>query len=140
MRRALIALIASILLAPTSSQALQPEEENSIRQVIVGQMNAFANKDAALALSFASPHIQRIFRSPKAFISMVKRGYDAVYQPSSVAFDDIVEVNGRVLQPLHVRDKAGIPFKAVYDMQRQEDGDWKINGVQLRRDNSASNI
>ena len=61
-------------------------DEGAIRDVIVGQLDAFQRDDFAGAFEYASPTIKRIFRTPDRFGAMVRGGYPMVWKPSSVRF------------------------------------------------------
>ena len=64
-------------------------------------------------------------------MAMVRSSYRAVYRPQQVRFEAPVVVDGAPMQPVHVVGPDGVPALALYIMQRQPDGAWKINGVQL---------
>lgn len=106
-------------------------DRTAIRLVIESQMQAFQNNDAVAAFSFASPGIQDTFKTPENFLEMVKTYYYAVYRPRSVVFDDLALVNGALGQPVLLLDPHGQPLRALYQMEKQSDGSWKINGCYL---------
>lgn len=106
-------------------------DRTAIRSVIERQLEAFQNDDAIIAYSFASPGIQGTFQNPENFIQMVKTYYPAVYRPRSVLFDDIALVNGDLAQPVILLDPNGVPMRALYLMENQPDGSWRINGCYL---------
>jgi ketosteroid isomerase-like protein len=106
-------------------------DRTAIRSVIERQLQAFQNNDATGAFAFASPGIQTQFVSPENFIQMVKTAYPAVYRPRSVLFEDLTNM-GRVLtQPVLLLDPEGVPIRALYLMEKQSDGTWRINGCYL---------
>ena len=132
--------------APSWAQASSPDDPAAyaaaFREVISGQMAAFARDDGAAAFAFAAPTIQRLFVTPEAFMAMVRGGFQPVYRPSSVAFETPIRVpapqgsgdgNGEALaQPVRVTGPDGRPVLAMYHMERQPDGSWRIAGVVLR--------
>ncbi len=79
----------------------------------------------------ASPTIQALFATPKAFMDMVKAGYQPVYRPKVVKFQDIIQLDGAPTQQVYVVGPNGVPTIALYPMQRQPDGSWRINGCYL---------
>ena len=103
----------------------------AIRQVIQSQMAAFQKDDGVSAFSYASPTIQAKFVNPDIFMQMVRSGYAAVYRPRDVEFRTLRLENGRLFQEVFVIGPDGNPALAIYEMQRQPDGTWRINGCRL---------
>jgi Domain of unknown function (DUF4864) len=103
----------------------------SIRAVITSQLDAFKRDDADSAFSFASPGIQKQFRSAGEFMHMVRTGYRAVYRPGSVRFLEHFVLSGQAVQPLEIVTPDDSVVIAFYIMERQHDGAWKIAGCAL---------
>jgi hypothetical protein len=103
----------------------------TIRSIVERQLLAFQNDDAVTAFKFASPGIQSQFGTPENFIRMVKTAYPPVYRPRSVLFEDLVVVEGVLAQPVLLLDSEGTPRMAVYLLEKQPEGNWKINGCYL---------
>jgi hypothetical protein len=105
---------------------LAAEEIAAIRNAILGQLNAFKHDNAEKAFSYASEKIQRIFRTPQIFLQMVRKSYQAVYNPRSFKFRKTRRIEGQVIQPLSVVGPSGVKETALYVMEKQADGIWKI--------------
>jgi hypothetical protein len=133
MRRLLRAALVFLALVALPAAAQEDAERSAIRQVIESQLAAFQRDDAAGAYAFASPTIQQKFINPDIFIDMVKTGYPAVYRPREVEFRTLRSENGRIYQDVFLIGPDGRPILAVYEMQRQPDGSWRINGCWLTR-------
>ncbi len=134
--------------APAFAQAPQPHAPGAdpaayaeaFRQVIDAQMAAFARDDGAAAFAFAAPSIQRLFATPERFMAMVRTGFQPVYRPRAVAFEAPIRVPARdggdnsaaFAQPVRVTGPDGRPVLAMYHMEQQPDGSWRIAGVVLR--------
>jgi hypothetical protein len=103
-------------------------DQAAIRQVIESQLSAFQRDDASGAYAHASPMIQQKFGNADIFLEMVRTGYVAVYRPREVEFRDLVRRDGLIIQELFVVGPDGRPVLALYEMQRQPDGSWRING------------
>jgi len=103
----------------------------AIRFVIERQLEAFQHEDAFTAFSLATPGIQVTFQTPENFMEMVRSSYEAVYRPRSVIFENLAIVNGALAQPVLVLDPEGNPRRALYQMEKQPDGSWRINGCFL---------
>jgi hypothetical protein len=72
-----------------------------------------------------------LFGSVERFMSMVRQGYQPVYRPRSMAFGELATVDGQVTQELAVIGPDGTPRIALYTMEQQPDGSWRIAGCQL---------
>jgi Domain of unknown function (DUF4864) len=120
------------LAAPSAARAQMSEaDQAAIRQVIEAQLAAFQHDDGPGAYAFASPTIQQKFVNPDIFLQMVRSGYPAVYHPQEVEFRELAQENGLLLQHVYLVGPDGRPVIAVYEMQRQPDGSWRINGCWL---------
>lgn len=113
--------------APVNDPALS----QAIRAIISDQMAAFRRNDAQAAFNDASPFIQGRFQQPDIFMQVVRSGYAPVYRPQQVEFRDLVQANGGLEQRVFVIGPDGRAYLAHYQMQRQPDGGWKINGCIL---------
>jgi hypothetical protein len=113
------------------SAALDIGDRAAIRAVVEQQLTAFQHDDGRAAFSLASPTIQQQFRSSDNFMRMVCTGYQPVYRPREVQFGAVATVNGDIVQRVELIGPDDKPASALYVMQRQPDGSWKINGCFL---------
>jgi len=109
------------------------EPDDGIRGVISGQLDAFRADDFATAFEFAVPVIQSVFRTPEGFGSMVRSDYPMVWRPAETQFLDLREMNGALWQKVMIRDEAGAWHLLDYEMEQQDSGAWRIDGVQYLR-------
>ena len=125
-------VIASFFLMATAAFAgVDETDERQIRSVIEQQIQAFRADDGDRAFSYASPDIRRKFGSVDNFMAMVKGGYQAVYRPQEVEFLGLKAETGVISQAVRLVGPDGKTVMAVYTMERQDDGGWKIGGVYL---------
>ena len=117
--------------SPTPAAPLDATQTAQVRQVIEAQLDAFAADDGIAAFSFASPGIRRQFGSPDHFLAMVRQAYPVVYRPASVSFLAPREAAGAIFQPVRLVDGDSRPWVALYRMQRQSDGTWRIDGCEM---------
>lgn len=122
----LVLLVAAIGPAPAGDS-----RGDAVRAVISQQLEAFQRDDGEGAFSFASPTIRQIFGTPERFMDMVRSGYRAVYRPQVVEFQELFQRGTRIFQNVFFVGPDGRAVIAEYEMQRQPDGSWKINGVRL---------
>jgi hypothetical protein len=113
------------------AQSASEADAASFRQIISDQIAAFNADDGAKAWSYAAPSIQMLFPTPDVFMSMVKNGYQPVYRQQSFSFGEITETAGRPTQTVTIVDANGKLWTALYTLEKQPDGTWKISGCIL---------
>lgn len=125
-------LFAILMLAVAANPVLaQGGEKAAIVDVIQTQLDAFRAGDRITAYNQAAPVIQRKFRDPQTFHRMVESGYGALIAPNLVEFRDLTVEGGRTVQEVLVVDSQGQSWMALYSMQQQPDGSWRVAGVRL---------
>lgn len=125
MRRILIVLCLVIGFVGKASAG-----DVEIKETIGAQMDAFLVGDIVRAFDYASPTIQRLFRTPENFGGMVRDGYPMVWRPSDVQYLELRDISGSLWQKVMVTDTLGNIHLLDYQMVELENG-WKINAVQL---------
>jgi len=130
-RQLFVPLLLVLFAAPPAAAETSETDRAEIVRVIGAQMDAFLRGDGTEAFSYAAPSIRAMFQTPERFMTMVQRGYLPVYRPRNVQFLDLVESSGRPLQKVQVVGPDGLPVMAVYTMELQPDGTWRIAGCVL---------
>lgn len=132
MRKFALFLLAGTLAATSS---LAGDNLTSARGVIEQQIVAFLNDDVDSAYAFATPGVHRVFPEPQSFFDMVKRNLPPVYRPGNYAFGRALsETDGATIaQELLITGPKGKDWRAVYVLERQADGNYRINGVRLTK-------
>ena len=125
-----VSLLAILAAVSVSAQTLEADRA-AIRAVIAQQIEAFRADDATTAFSFAAPGIQDHFGDPSTFVAMVKSGYGAIYTARAFSFGKIGGHHGVVLQEVDVTGADGAVVRAIYAMEKQPDGRWRIAGCQI---------
>lgn len=132
--RSMVALLLFLgaLAGPASAQAdLSAADRASIQAVITRQIDAFRRDDAEAAFGFASPSIQDQFGTPGRFLDMVRRAYPAVHRPRLVEFTGLRLSDGAVVQQVELIGPDGASELALYTMERDPAGTWRISGCTL---------
>jgi hypothetical protein len=129
---ALVAWVAATHAAPLPGEPTLPTAQwKAIQRVIEDQLRALKAGDAAKAFSFASPGIRTQFETPDSFIAMVRSGYDALLVARYTEFLQGAVIDGRVIQPLRLVAPDNTVLVALYTMEKQKDGRWRIAGCVL---------
>jgi hypothetical protein len=129
-------LLGFVLLAASYAACgaeVSREDAAAIRAVVSEQLDAFARDDGRRAFSLATEGIRARFGTAEAFMAMVRSDYAVVYRPRNVEFDKAVVMDGKIMQPVRMIDAQGAAWIALYPMERQANGRWRINGCQVAR-------
>ncbi len=124
-------LTAALMLAPLAALAFTNEDRAESRAVIERQIEAFRREDGATAFSFASPELQMLFHDPDRFMAMVRNGYQPVYRPKTYSFSGDAETAEGLSETLTIEDADGQAWTALYTLEKQPDGSWKITSCHL---------
>lgn len=137
MRSLLIAMI-SFLVAATGTLAGDAEVK-AAQSVIDSQLKAFLADDGAQAYSFAAPSIKRIFPTVDSFMDMVTNGYMPVRRPQSYTFGKVEEpTSTSIIQQVLITGPDGKEYEAVYTLELQPDGTFRITGCSLKVSNALN--
>ena len=120
--------LAAIAAPPDGHRTLPPAERNSIQMVIGDQLQALKAGDGTKAMNYSVPGIRRQFRTPERFLRMVREGYGALLEARYSAFLKGAVVDGITIQPLQLVLPDSSVVVALYRMEKQKDGSWRIAG------------
>ncbi|HEV2541539.1 MAG TPA: DUF4864 domain-containing protein [Methylobacterium sp.] len=117
-----------------ADDAAHDTARKAARATIERQIDAFRRNDAAGAYAEAAPQIRNLFPSAETFIAMVAKGYAPVLRPRSYRFETAQETaDDEIAQGVSLQDETGLDWVALYTLQRQADGQWRITGCQLKK-------
>lgn len=130
---ALLAFFCVAAPAQPPSGPPQPnaEDAGAIRAVIEAQLEAFQMDDEEKAFSYASPGIREKFKTAAEFMAMVRESYRALYRPRLVHFLPAAVIGGEIVQAVRVVGPDGEVKVALYSMEKQPAGSWKIRACDL---------
>lgn len=138
MRRTFFAFAFVPLLLVSSAYA-GDTEVRAAQTAIDGQLKAFIADDGATAYGYAAPNVKQIFPTVDTFMNMVTNGYPPVRKPRSYSFGKVEETGpGSIVQQVLIVGPDGKDYEAVYTLQQQPDGTFRITGCSLRASNSLS--
>jgi hypothetical protein len=138
MRVSLILPGGLLLLVPVpDAYALDDSDRRAIHDVIVHQMDSFLSDDAPGAFAYAAPAIQKMFGDADTFMTMVRSGYAPVYRPKTTSFGALSDREFGVVQIVTIVDADGNFWTAIYSMEKEGDGTWRISGCRLNKAPSA---
>lgn len=130
----IVAMILTLAFVFIHSNTGPAKANDDARQTITNQLEAFLSGDFEQAYSFASDDIKQIFPTLDRFMAMVKGGYLPVLSPGNYAFgNSAAPMDGRFVQEILIRAPDGSDWTAVYYMEQQPDGSWRVDGVNLKK-------
>lgn len=103
----------------------------AIHDAVRTQMNALSNDDADGAFELTTQEKRHLIGSSDRFLRMMKEEYNPLYRHLGVIFSSPEIVDGDAVQVVRVTDGAGKVWLAVFWMQQEGDGVWKIDGCHL---------
>jgi hypothetical protein len=135
--RMIIPLVGMVLVAsalttfaasPADNTTLRHAEWNAIQRAIGEQLKALKASDGAKAMAYSVPGIRQQFGTPERFLRMVREGYSALLEARSTTFLEGAVVDGITIQPLQLVMPDNTVMVALYTMEKQKDGAWRIAG------------
>jgi hypothetical protein len=122
-------LACAAALAATPVQPTLPAAEwTAIRKVVGDQLAALKAGDGAKAMTYAAPGIREQFGTPENFMRMVRDGYGALLTARSTQFLEGAVIEDAIVQPMRLVLPDDTVLVALYQMQKQRDGQWRIGG------------
>lgn len=133
MLRSFLAIVLWGLLSFAAlADPISATDRAEFQRIITAQITAFRADDGLAAYDFAAPVVQKLFATPEIFMAMVKQGYRPVYRPESFTFTEtLLDPMGRPSQKMKVVGPDGKTYIALYTMEKQPDGTWRIAGCTL---------
>ncbi|HEX2531068.1 MAG TPA: DUF4864 domain-containing protein [Burkholderiaceae bacterium] len=127
------------LSAPNAAAApVAPADVKSIRHVVQSQLKALAEDDAAKAFSLATRSTRAQLGSADNFLQLIKEEYSPIYRNRLAIFSEAEIINGNTIQVVRITDRDSHVWVALYQMEREHDGSWKIDGCSLFETTSVS--
>jgi len=126
---ALLVAVLAVSILPVAAE----EDAVAGQAIIRSQEEAFTRDDAAAAFTLAAPGIKSEFQTPDIFMSMVRNGYAPVYRHRSFEFGEAKTYEGKIYQQVHIIDASGDAWEALYTLEPQPDGTFKISGCVLKK-------
>lgn len=133
-----ISAFASLADGGPAANEVSAGDRRAVRAVVEAQLKALAADDSAQAFAYASPAIQKQFRDAATFMTMVRSAYPMVIRPAATSFFVPEAGEGVILQRTQFRDRDGKLWRALYELQRQPDKSWRINGCMVAPDDDTS--
>jgi hypothetical protein len=137
--RSLLLILALIATFFSGSASAEDAGVAAAQSSIEAQLKAFLTDDNATAYSYAAPNVKKVFPTLDLFMNMVTTGYKPVQKPQSYSFGKSQWTSGTTIaQQVLLVGPDGKDYEALYTLELQPDGFWRITGVSLRAANTVS--
>jgi len=134
MRRSILLAVSAFCFLVSSARAdVGSADAAQIHAVIQRQLDAFQADDGAAAFALASPSIQAQFGDADNFMALVRHAYPMVYRPRETHFGVVDEEDGQIVQKVAFVGPDGALVTALYIMEHEADGTWRIAGCIIAR-------
>jgi len=110
---------------------MRASDWKSIKQVIAAQRAALIAGDGEKAFGYATPAIRAQFGDADLFMAMVEVGYPALLTARYAEFLEGAVIDGLIIQPLRLVDADNVVRVALYTMEKQKTGAWRISGCRI---------
>ena len=125
----LVALaVAATTAMKTHAGGLSEKEARGIERVVMAQLVAFANGDAASAFAATTPAVRKAAGDASRFAALMQATYPMVYRPATVVFHKPEAKGATVLQLVEITDQRMKSWMAMFALERQPDRSWAISG------------
>jgi hypothetical protein len=135
-RRGIAALAIALGMLVVSSPAQEPPSAAPAawQEVISGQIQAFRDRDAPTAFSYAGAAFQVSFQNADIFFeTIVRSGYAPIMESHSHSFGGYRMLGGKaVLQQVRLVGNNQQLYEAIYQLIEEPEG-WRVQGVRLFR-------
>jgi hypothetical protein len=133
-----IALVFSLGCAQSAAQETYGKAAQAVTLVVQSQLHAFAEDDAETAFSLATESTQNLAQTPNDFLNVIKQRFTPIYRHRHALFSEPEIIEGYALQVVQLIDHDNLVWIAIYEVEREADGTWKVDGCQLFETNNMS--
>jgi hypothetical protein len=125
-------LLQSAALRAEAPKGFSATERRDIENAIRLQIRAYAARDARRAFARLAPSTQRFFGEPDRFIRSLAQEIPTVLDARRFAFLGVEQVGRRIVQQVLLTDSTEHEWLAEFQLERQENGDWRVKGCVLQ--------
>jgi hypothetical protein len=134
----LMGLMAPWAISGATAEEVSAADARAIHAVIQAQLDAFATDDAGRAFDLTTTSAREQLGNADDFLQLIKTEYPAIYRHRRALFSAAEKVAGQTFQIVRLTDGDNVVWLAIYQLQREADGSWKIDGCTLVATTSVS--
>lgn len=103
----------------------------AITGVVRLQLEAFADDDAEKAFSLSTETTRNLAGTPNEFMQVIRRKFTPIYRHRQAFFSEPEIIGPHALQVVQLIDHDNLIWIAIYQVEQETDGAWRIDGCQL---------
>lgn len=134
----LFCLAALLPVGRACAENLAAVDAKMIKMVVQSQLKALAEDDATDAFALSTPEARSEIGSPENLMRIVKEDFNPLYHCRLAIFLRPQSDDDGVTQTVRITDDEDHVWLAVYDMEREPDGSWEIDGWELLETDTIS--
>lgn len=138
---AMLVLFAGLALPwgmAAAGSGISKEDRIAITSVVQLQLQALADDDADTAFALATADTRTKLGNSATFLQIIKQKFGPIYRHQRAIFSQPEVIGGHTLQAVRLTDGDSSVWLAIYLMQREADGKWKIADCKLLETTSIS--
>jgi hypothetical protein len=133
-----VALIFSLGWTQSMAQESHGKAAQAVTLAVQSQLHAFSEDDAETAYNLATESTKNLAGTPNDFLKVIKQRFTPIYRHRHALFSEPEIIEGHALQVVQLIDHDNLVWIAIYEVEREADGKWKIDGCQLFETNNMS--
>ena len=134
----LLAGLALPMSALAADQEIAREDQAAITEAVQSQLIAVANDDADAAFALATADTRSRMGDANTFLQLIKQQYAPLYRHQRAIFSTPEMIHGETIQSVRLTDSDNSVWVALYQMQQEPDGKWRIAGCTLLETTTVS--
>lgn len=127
----LLAVMGSWAPRVAGADEVSAADAQAIQEVVRWQLEAFAADDAERAFGLATSAARNELGSADNFLQLIKDQYPPIYRNRLALFSKPEMIDGHMLVMVRLTDPDNSVWLAIYEVQREADGKWKIDSCNL---------
>jgi hypothetical protein len=138
---AMLTLLAGLMLPwqnAAGTDEITKQDRVAIRAVVQAQLEALAADDADTAFALTTADTRSKLGDPATFLQIIKEQFQPIYHHRRAIFSMPEIMAGRILQVVRLTDGDSSVWLAAFLMQKDQDGNWKVDDCKLFETSSVS--
>jgi hypothetical protein len=137
-RKCIAGVLVSICMASAHAETVDVRNAAAIEAVVRAQIEALEDGNANLAFALTTPAVRRELGSPENLLRLIEEEYDPLYRHLRAIYLAAESDEGEVTQTVRITDQNNHVWLVIYEMERQPDGSWRIDGWELLETDTLS--
>ncbi|MFN3826143.1 MAG: DUF4864 domain-containing protein [Micavibrio sp.] len=126
---------------PVSAKVVSTPADDDIHDLIKIQLEALRNRDGDVAYALTASSLHKKYDNSQAFMNDMRFSYRPLYNNMSYKFLDQTPMeSGGLIQRIQVDHTHGDPAIVIYRLERNPEGEWRIESFSLLEQDNGTDI